>query len=329
MRGAAKTALRKQQLEHVPRLRRWDARFCAESEPGITLLARLDAEPVTWHYGLVARWWAEFEVSGPEIAYFQRFIEADGQPALDVACGTGRLLVPYLRAGLDVDGCDISADMLALCRERAEREGLSPRLYCRPMHELDLPRRYRTIVVCGGFGLGGNRTHDREALRRLCEHLEPGGRLLLDNEVPYADKRTWRYFLKEERAALPREFRPPRERRRATDGSEYTLTSRIVDLDPLAQCVTLEMRAQMWRDDRLAAEETHLLRMTLYFTHELRLMLEQAGFQNVTLRGGYRDEEPTKDDDFVVFIARKPVDESSDSLDAGTWPQAPPSGTVP
>jgi ubiquinone/menaquinone biosynthesis C-methylase UbiE len=43
---------------------------------------------------------AEFNVSGPEIDYFRKFVEAGGQPALDVACGTGRLLIPYLRAGL-------------------------------------------------------------------------------------------------------------------------------------------------------------------------------------------------------------------------------------
>ena len=72
----------------------------------------------TWHYGVVARWWAEFNVDGPEIDYFRVFVEA-GQPALDAACGTGRLLIPYLHAGLDVDGSDISPDMLALCRERA------------------------------------------------------------------------------------------------------------------------------------------------------------------------------------------------------------------
>ena len=85
--------------------------------------------PQTWHYGLVAKWWAEFNEGGPEIEYFRRFIEDDGQPALDVACGTGRLLLPYLHAGLDVDGCDVSEDMIALCRERAEREGLSPTLF--------------------------------------------------------------------------------------------------------------------------------------------------------------------------------------------------------
>ena len=106
-------------------------------------------QPQTWHHGVVASWWAEFNVDGPEIPYFQKFIEDDGQPALDVACGTGRLLVPYLRAGLDVDGCDISADMLARCRERAETEGLSPNLFAQAMHELELPRSEETTTVTG------------------------------------------------------------------------------------------------------------------------------------------------------------------------------------
>src|SRR5438132_6261389 len=192
-------------------------------------------EPQTWHYGLVAQWWAEFNIGGPEIAYFQNVIERYGQPALDVACGTGRLLLPYLRAGLDVDGCDLSPDMLALCREKAEREGLSPRLYQQAMHELDLPRTYKTIFSCGSFGLGGNRQHDLEALRRFYHYLQPGGVLAFDHNMPYANERQWPYWQKESRAPLPRPWEPSGsgERRRTSDGSELALQSRTVDLDPL------------------------------------------------------------------------------------------------
>jgi SAM-dependent methyltransferase len=191
---------------------------------------RLDMESraQTWHYGLIARWWAEFndDFRPHEIPYFQRFIERGGQPALDVACGTGRLLVPYLRAGLDVDGCDVSADMVALCREKAARDGLSPTLFVQPMHELDPPRSYKTIFVCGAFGLGSIREQDIEALMRFHKYLEPGGTLLLDIEVPYADTRLWRYWLREDRDTLPEPPEPPRERRRASDGAEYALRSR-------------------------------------------------------------------------------------------------------
>jgi SAM-dependent methyltransferase len=265
-----------------------------------------EEQPQTWHHGVVAKWWAEFNLEGPEIAYFQKFIEDNGQPALDVACGTGRLLIPYRRAGLEVDGCDLSPDMLALCRERAEREGVTVNLYAQAMHELDLPRTYRTIVVCGGFGLGGDRAQNYESLRRFYEYLEPGGLLLLDNEAPYAEADLWKYWLKEERQAPPTPWRPPGERRRGSDGAEYALRSRVVDFDPLTQVVTLAMRADMWRDGQHVAEEEHTLRMALYFTHELLLMLERVGFTDVALRGDYTDDEPTAETEFVVFIARKP-----------------------
>ena len=263
------------------------------------------AAPQTWHYGLVAQWWAEFndDFRAHEIQYFRRFVEA-GQPALDAGCGTGRLLRPFLRAGLDVDGCDVSADMIAACREKAEREGLVPTLYVQPLHELDLPRRYRTIYVCGSFGLGSTRERDREALRRIREHLEPGGTLVLDNEVPYADPRQWGYWLKENRASLPEARRPTGERRRGSGGAEYALRSRVLELDPLNQHVVLEMHAERWRDDVLEEEEDHRLDIGLYFTSELQLMLELAGFADILVHGEHVEREPTPDDEFVVFVAR-------------------------
>ena len=262
--------------------------------------------PTTWHYGLVARWWAEFNEEGPEIAYFRKYVER-GQPALDVACGTGRLLIPYLRAGLDVDGCDVSGDMLALCREKAEREGLSPTLFEQPMHELDPPRTYRTIFVCGGFGLGSTRQRDAEALRRFHDKLDDGGTLVLDNENPYSGGLPWRYWLAPERAALPRAWEPleAAERRRARDGAEYALQARVVDFDPLEQRVTYEMRAGMWRDEELVRQEEHTLHINLYFKNELLLLLERAGFTDIVVHGDHREEPATRDSKFVVFVAKK------------------------
>jgi len=52
------------------------------------------------------------------------------------------------------------------------QKGLSPTLFVQPMHELDPPRRYKTIFICGAFGLGSTREQDFEALRRFHEYLE-------------------------------------------------------------------------------------------------------------------------------------------------------------
>lgn len=263
-------------------------------------------QPQTWHYGLVARWWAEFNLDGPEIAYFQRFVEA-GQPALDLAYGTGRLLIPWLKAGLDVDGCDVSPDMVALCRERAEREGVTPQLNVQAMHELDLPRRFRTIVLCGGFGIGGSRDHDAEGLRRIYEHLDRGGTFLFDSEVPYQDADWWRLWTKAGREELPEPFEDAGGgRRTASDGTMLELRSRTVGIDPLSQRVTMEIHASAYRGDEMIDEETHILTMTQYFTQELLLMLDTAGFIEIELFADYTDDAPTSDTEFVVFHARKP-----------------------
>jgi SAM-dependent methyltransferase len=262
---------------------------------------------MTWHYGLVAKWWTEFSEDGPEIAYFQRYLER-GQPALDVACGTGRLLIPYLRAGLDVDGCDVSADMIELCREKAEREGFSPTLFVQPMHELDPPRNYKTIFVCGGFGLGSTREQDAAALTRFHENLEPGGTLVLDNENPYSPGYPWPSWRRNKRANLPRPRVPlaESERRRGSDGAEYALESRLLDLDPIEQFATYEMHAGIWRGGELVQEEEHALRINFYFKNELLLLLERAGFIDIVVHGDHREEAATGDSDFVVFIAKKP-----------------------
>ncbi len=258
--------------------------------------------PQTWHHGLVARWWAEFNHDGPEIEYYRRFVEHG--PVLDVACGTGRLLVPWLQAGLDVDGCDASADMIDLCRERAEREGLAPTLFVQPMHELEPPRSYRTIVVCGAFGLGSTRAQDAEALARFHRHLEPDGTLVLDNEVPYARTRRWSYWLQEGRSRLPEEWLPGGDRERAANGDELELRTRIVSLDPLTQTCVLEIRASLFRDGEPVAEEKHRLDHHLYFRDELVLMLARAGFEVVSVTGDHTDEPATSEHETLVFVAR-------------------------
>ena len=247
----------------------------------------------TWHHGLVARWWAEFNHGGPEVEYFRPFVVA-GQPALDAGCGTGRLLLPWLRDGLDVEGCDVSADMLGECRRLAAAEGLEPALYRQALHELDLPRRYRTIVCCGTFGLGSTREQDAEALRRFRHHLEPGGLLALDVGTVGG-----------ELEAEPQVERlPPRpDWLQGSDGFGYSLRGRIVEVDRVGRRVTRALQAWQWRDGDVVAEEEHFLTESFYEPDELLALLERTGFTEVEARSG----SSAWDYEMTVFLARRPV----------------------
>lgn len=262
----------------------------------------------TWHHGLVARWWAETNAAeAAEVAYYLAAVRRFGEPALDVGCGTGRLLVPLLAAGVDVDGTDISADMLAHAESAARDHGHAPGLTACPAHELALDRSYRTIYLCGVFGIGATREQDREALRRLHDHLEPGGALLVEHWLPYADRdeHGWARWLPGHRSDVPREWPAEGERRRLRDGDELELFTRLGSLDPLAQRQVLELRMRLWHGGALVREEASWLSENLYFAQELLLMLGDAGFADVSIEGPHTGRPATPDDSAVVFVARR------------------------
>jgi SAM-dependent methyltransferase len=262
----------------------------------------------TWHYGLMARWWAEFNAAEPdELAYYRSAIERFGQPALDLGCGAGRLLLPLMAAGLDVDGADVSADMLAWAADLGAAQGLKPALYAQALHELDLPRRYNTIFACGVIGIGGTRAQDRLALRRVFEHLLPGGALVFSHELPYsaADQVRWERWLPGHRGDIPHAWPAQGERRTARDGDDIELIDRLADFDPLLQRMTGETTVHLWHGGTVTAEEQHRIDINLYFAQELMLMLQDAGFREIAIEGDYTGVPATSDDGNVVFVARR------------------------
>ena len=79
--------------------------------------------------------------------FYWAAIQVSGEPALDVGCGTGRLLLDFLAHGIDIDGVDNSPEMLEVVARKPTGWGLRPALFQQPMEDLRPPRAYRTIIV--------------------------------------------------------------------------------------------------------------------------------------------------------------------------------------
>jgi SAM-dependent methyltransferase len=254
---------------------------------------------------------AEFNVAtSEELDYFRAAIRRFGEPALEVGCGTGRILIPLLVDGVDVDGSDVSADMIAEAQALAAGRGVTTLLVVQPIHELDLRRAYRTIYMCGVFGIGGrrDRDRDREALRRAYDQLEPDGALLITNHhLPFAsgDEKRWARWRPGHRAEMPGEWPVAGSRKRASDGDEIELMSRMARLDPLEQTATLEMRVRLWRGEQVLKEEAYSLNECLNFAQEIVTMLGEAGFHDVSIEGGFTGLPAIPDDTVVAFVARR------------------------
>jgi SAM-dependent methyltransferase len=106
-------------------------------------------------------------------------------PVLDIGCGTGRVMLPCLQAGVEIDGPDLFEPMLARLRESAARLGLSPRLYRADMSDFRLPRRYALAMIpFNAFTHNLTQESQIHCLERCREYLLPGGVLVFDGAFP-------------------------------------------------------------------------------------------------------------------------------------------------
>ena len=54
------------------------------------------------------------EAPDVELGLIREFLEGRGGKSLEIGCGSGRILLPLREAGFEVDGNDVSRDMLDL-----------------------------------------------------------------------------------------------------------------------------------------------------------------------------------------------------------------------
>jgi SAM-dependent methyltransferase len=231
----------------------------------------------TWHYGLLADWWANFNLDAPEVDLYRPYLR---DPILDAGCGAGRLLAPLRELGHDVDGCDASPDMIDRCRRRAP----DATLWVSRLHELETPRPYATIIVCGVFGIATSREQDEQAVARLHDALLPGGTLILDNEEV---KRNWRI----------RDWSANADRKTTPDGIEFAIRSRVAEIGEDGRFVRMQIRAET-SDGRL---EEHELTERQWYRNELVPLLERNGFERVEVKQGVEDR-------IVVYLASRDGD---------------------
>lgn len=247
--------------------------------------------------------WMGGDEAQADLPFYQRKIQEGGGKALDLACGTGRHLLRYLRLGLDVEGVDSSEGMLTRLNEKAAEQGLRPTVYRQPMESFDLPHQYRTIFISGGsFQLLWQRQDAMQALRRCFQHLEVGGRLLIETFIP---SEAWNpdldLRLGEKNIGEVSVWGPTL----LPSGETVTAQVWMDSIDRFEQVKTDKRRYELSRDGESISNELHTLRLRWYFTHELSLMLENAGFTNVFIHGDYSDSPATAQSSETVYAAMK------------------------
>lgn len=118
-------------------------------------------------------------------------------PILELGCGNGRLLIPILRDGADIEGLDVSIPMIEALKERLRLQGLRTELYQQPMENFHTGRSYQLIFIAvTSFHILDTEEAQVACLQRCREHLAPGGRVVLDFDLGVEDPVADRGFLR-------------------------------------------------------------------------------------------------------------------------------------
>ncbi len=113
------------------------------------------------------------------------FLKKFPGPALEIGSGSGRLMFPLVQMGLDVEGLELSEDMLELGNARARRLGIRPAVHVGDMSTWSDGRKFSALLA-PAFTLQ-LATDPEETLRHWHELLENGGGLYLTVFMPYAE----------------------------------------------------------------------------------------------------------------------------------------------
>jgi SAM-dependent methyltransferase len=219
--------------------------------------------------------------------------EAKG-PVLDVACGTGRILLPCLAAGVDIEGVDLFEPMLATLRKKAAAMGLSPRLRQADMSQFSLPRRF-TLVMIPFNTFVHNMTQDAQirCLVRCREHLLPGGLLAFDTFFPGAEYIT----LPQNSRALEGEIPHP----------ETGLPVRMYDtrsFDRVEQIQHSVNEIEVLRaDGSIATAHRSQSSMRYIYKHEMALLLRVAGFSRWEICGDFERRPLVQETNPMIVLA--------------------------
>jgi SAM-dependent methyltransferase len=238
-----------------------------------------------------------------DVAFFVDAARDSGGLVLEAGCGTGRVLIPTAREGIEITGLDLSPEMLKVCRERLERESPEVRARVRlveaDMRAFDLDRTFRLVTLPFRPFQHLLTVDDQLAcLDCIRRALEPGGRLILDVFNPSLEGLT-RQNLGKEMSPEP-EFSMP-------DGRRVLRKHKMVSRDPFRQIIETDLVYYVTHPDGRQERLVHHLTMRYFFRFEAEHLLARAGFEVEQLYADY-DKSPfgSKNPGELIFVAKKP-----------------------
>jgi SAM-dependent methyltransferase len=237
----------------------------------------------------------------PDVDFYVAAARAAAGPVLELGCGTGRVLIPTARAGVEITGLDLSAAMLERCREKlaGEPDEVCDRvkLVRASMTRFDLGREFSLITVpFRGFQHLLEVEDQLACLEAICKHLAPGGRMVVD------------FFQVNPAAMYDPAWNQEKEDSAETllpDGRKVRRTVRIAAFYRARQVNDIEFVWYVTHPDGRTERLVWQTPLRYFFRYEVEHLLARAGLRLAELRGDFAGSPLQDDSPDMIFMAEK------------------------
>ena len=238
------------------------------------------------------------------------YLELAGQspgPILEIACGTGRVLLPIARKGIEVHGVDNSLPMLTILKAHLADEPHDVRqrvtLHEGDMRDFRLGAQYPLVMIPFRPMQHMHTVQDQvSALRTAALHLTDAGILVFDVFYPKFELIHTR--IGEEVAEMEWSPNPDPD----SDVAKTETVRRYFrkdHVDKINQTFSFTFIYRTFLEGQLILEETEVLQLS-YFTYpHLRALFMLAGLEVVAEYGSFAKTPLDNSAEQMIFLLRK------------------------
>lgn len=218
--------------------------------------------------------------------YLKEAKKAKGK-VLEAACGTGRILLPLLEAGVDVEGFDISKQMLEVLKKKAKSKKLKPNIWSADMRSFKSKNKYDLIIIPYRAFNHIEKSEDQiKTLKNFKKHLKKGGKLILN------------FFYPDFNYISRMNGKISKKRKMMIKGKQYSV-SEITRYSPINQLIRVEW---IFEDEKGKKKKLLKIHLCYIYKKEFELLLELAGFKKWTVYGGFKKEKLKNEKQEMVWI---------------------------
>ena len=209
---------------------------------------------------------------------------------VDIACGTGAVLLYLAERGIDIDGTDLSDEMCRVASDKARAMNLDLKIYPADMTKFSSGRKYSLAIIArSGFMHLPTSKLQKEALKNIREQLKDGGILTFNTFDP------WPGAQLEQINTTPEDYSKRLEYINCNGNREEIYNA--ISYDPYLQQMYGNWKfVEYDTTGNVIGERIRPLLMRQTYRSEIFLLAELCGYEVIDIYRGYKGDKEDLND---------------------------------